>query len=57
MALGCAAALHAAEPTPVSTLTLITPGNPATTYQLSGQEGQLTASPDVTKGNNRCPSP
>ena len=45
MALGCAAALQAADPTPVSTLTLITPGNPATTYQLSGHEGQLTASP------------
>ena len=44
IAIGFAAALQAAEPTPVSTLTLITPGNPATTYQLSGHEGQLTAS-------------
>ena len=43
MALGCAAALQAAELTPVSTLTLITPGNPASTYQLSGNEGQLSA--------------
>ncbi len=35
--------LQAAQFSPVSTLSLITPGNPVCSYQLTGQEGQLSA--------------
>ncbi|MBR5715856.1 MAG: hypothetical protein IKX59_04665 [Bacteroidales bacterium] len=43
VAMGCATLVQATELTSTSTLTLITPGNPACSYSLSGREGRLMA--------------